>query len=224
MKYKLTKINKIEKIDSNNSTVYDLTIKNNHSYVANNIIVHNCLTTQQTGIGFPMASLIRECYLIKEEYEKKLKNEGNIPKIVADGGMKDYADIVKALALGADYVMIGSIFNKALESAGDNYFWKFKISNKIAKFLYENNIPIKKKFYGMSTKIAQKKLGNINYKTSEGVVRYRNVEYTLKGWVENFEHYLRSAMSYSNANVLNEFIGKVNFNLITQNSFQRFNK
>ena len=76
-----------------------------------------CLTTQQTGVGFPMASLIRECYYISCILD-------NPAKIVADGGMQTYSDIIKALALGADYVMLGSVLNKCLESCGANYIWK----------------------------------------------------------------------------------------------------
>jgi hypothetical protein len=169
-----------------------------------------CLTTKQTSIGYPKASLIKECYKIKKELidqythqyfhsdDKELLNKkiNSIPMIVADGGMKDYSDIIKALGLGADYVMVGSIFNKSFESSGDFYFKKIKISKKTAKWLYDHNVKIKKQFYGMSTKIAQKKLGKINLKTSEGVVRYRTVEYSLNSWVENFKHYLMSAMSY----------------------------
>ena len=181
---------------------------------------NGCLTTQQTGIGYPKASLIAECYEVKKELEEK----GILcPKIVADGGMKDYSDIIKALALGADYVMVGSIFNKALESSGDNYLWGFKVSQKFAAKYYKK-LPIKKRFYGMSTKLAQKKLGNKIFKTSEGIVSYRKIEYTLEGWVENFDHYLRSAMSYTDKDKLKNFIGKVNINHITTNAHNRFKK
>jgi len=197
-----------------------------------------CLTTKQTSIGYPKASLIRECHRIKKdlihEYHhtyfhtdqgSKLQEKlATVPMIVADGGIKDYADIIKALAIGADYVMMGSIFNKALESCAPNMLYGIKISPKFAKWFYEHNFPIKKKFYGMSTKIAQKKMGKKVLKTSEGVVRIQKVEYTLPKWVENFEHYLRSAMSYSNARNLNEFIGNANMILITENAFNRFNK
>ena len=73
-----------------------------------------CLTTVQTGVGYPMASLVHECYEISCTLQTPAK-------IVADGGFKSYADIIKSLALGADYVMLGSILNKTLESAGDTY-------------------------------------------------------------------------------------------------------
>ena len=177
-----------------------------------------CLTTQNTGVGYPMASLIKECYEISCSLSKPAY-------IVADGGMKDYSDIIKALALGADYVMIGSILNKSLESAGENYiFKKVKVPYKVAKWAYKRKIPVYKMFRGMSTKEVQKKWGSKVLKTSEGVVRYRKVEYTLPQWVENFEHYLRSAMSYTGSHNLNEFIGKVKLVQITNNAYKRFNK
>jgi hypothetical protein len=50
------------------------------------------------------------------------------------------------------------------------------------------------------------------------------VEYTLEGWVENFKSYLSSAMSYSNAATLQEFIGNAKWNMITSNSLNRFKK
>lgn len=179
---------------------------------------NGCLTTFHTGVGYPMGSLIHECY----EASLALKNPA---KIVADGGMKTYSDIIKALALGADYVMVGSIFNKALESSGDSYLWnRFKLSHKKAKWCYNHKLPIYKKFRGMSTKEVQKKWGAKKIKTSEGVVRYRKVEYTLNKWVENFMHYLQTAMSYCGAKNLEEFIGVVKFNLITENGYNRFVK
>jgi isopentenyl diphosphate isomerase/L-lactate dehydrogenase-like FMN-dependent dehydrogenase len=198
--------------------LHDMTVDENHSYQVNKNIVHNCLTTQNTGVGYPMASLIKECY----EISTTLKNPAYI---VADGGMKDYSDIIKALALGADFVMLGSVLNKSLESSGENYLWKrIKVSQKIAEWAYSLKIPVYKKFRGMSTKEVQKKWGAKTIKTSEGVVRFRKVEYTLEKWVENFEHYLRSAMSYSGAHNLKEFTNQTELVQITDNAFKRFNK
>lgn len=181
-----------------------------------------CLTTKNSGVGYPMASLIAETYICKEKYETMHNNK--LPQIIADGGMRDYSDIIKAINLGADYVMLGSIFNKSLESSGYNYFRGIKVSQKIANFLYKHGFTINKHFRGMSTKKAQKAMGKKELKTSEGVVRYRKVEYTLKGWIDNFNHYLRNAMSYSNTKTLYDFTGKQNFNQITMMSYDRFNK
>lgn len=191
-----------------------------------------CLTSQNVAIGYPMASLISECY----EISCTLSNPA---KIIADGGMKNYSDIIKALALGADGVMLGSILNRALESAGETHKANIKhqgaeswtepgeiVDQYSADVLnaFQNGAKFYKKFRGMSTKSVQKLLGNETLKTSEGVTRMNPVEYTVEGWIENFTHYLASAMSYTGSSNLNEFIGKVNLNLITQNSFNRFNK
>jgi IMP dehydrogenase/GMP reductase len=185
-----------------------------------------CLTTVQTGIGYPMASLIQECFDIKKYgfYDTE---------IVADGGFKKYSDIIKALALGANYVMLGSILNKCLESAGETHKrrdstlggWELvdQYSDN-AKKMFEAEIEMTKVFRGMSTKDVQKSWGKENLTTSEGVVRRNNVEYTLSGWVKNFEDYLKSAMSYTGKKELHHFIGGVNYNFITQNSFRRFDK
>ncbi len=183
-----------------------------------------CLTTKQSGIGYPMASLINETYAVKLKYLNDNNKTWKLPYIVADGGMKNHSDIIKSLGLGADYVMVGSIFNKALESAGDNYLYGLKVSQKNAEYLYGKNLPIKKYFRGMSTKQAQKAMGKTNFKTSEGVIRYRKVEYRLSGWIENFEHYLRNAMSYNGANSLDKFIGNIKICEITKSAYDRFNK
>lgn len=187
---------------------------------------NGCLTTVQTGVGYPMASLIKECYDLRERV-------GFRTEIVADGGFKKYADVIKALGLGADYVMLGSILNKCLESAGethkrvDSTLGGWEPVNQYSdetKKMFEVDIELKKVFRGMSTKEVQKSWGRETLKTSEGVVRENRVEYTLEGWVRNFEDYLRSAMSYCGKKELHQFIGGAQFNMITQNSFKRFDK
>jgi len=187
---------------------------------------NGCLTTKQSGIGHPMASLIHETYREKLLYVYDHKDEKNlsVPEIVADGGMKDYSDIIKSLALGADYVMIGSLFNKAFESSAPNYLYGVKINKKLARRFFDKGRPVKKYFRGMSTKEAQKAMGKTSFKTSEGVTRFRKVEYHLDGWVRNFEHYLRNAMSYANAKTLEEFKGRVEVCQISKNAYDRFNK
>lgn len=85
----------------------------------------NCLTSSNTGVHYPIATLIDECKKIKDEMEQKQgfaygsQKVKCVPKLIADGGIRNYSDINKALALGADYVMIGSLFGQLLESAAD---------------------------------------------------------------------------------------------------------
>lgn len=180
-----------------------------------------CLTTENSSVGYPMASLIKETYAIKCKTI-------NPAKIIADGGAKKYADIIKALALGADYVMLGGILNKALESAAPNLCSKTEDALELpydkALEHFNADMPIYKRFRGMSTKSVQRELGSDAPKTSEGITIYTQVEYTIGGWTENLEHYLKSAMSYTDKRSLSEFIGKVDYNLITNNAFRRYNK
>ena len=188
-----------------------------------------CSTSVHTGIGYPLASLIHD---INTEKRKKT---GTFAKMVADGGIRNYADIIKALALGADYVMCGGIFNKALESAGYTYAANKKFEgytvpgDQVNQYSEDVRTAFKmgsvfyKKFRGMSTKEVQAHLGNV-LRSSEGVTRMIQVEYTLTGWVENFIDYFSSAMSYTDCSDLEGFIGKPDWSLITQNSFRRFNK
>lgn len=188
-----------------------------------------CLSSVQTKIHYPMASLISECY----EISCNIKTPA---KIVADGGMKKYADVIGALFLGADYVMLGSIFNKALESCGDTYYANKRHEGwlepgeqvnqydpKINEY-FQNGGKLFKKFRGMSTKDVQKSLGCEIIKTSEGITKMQEVEYTIGGWTENFTHYLKTAMSYTGCRNLNEFREYNGMVFITENALNRFNK
>ena len=73
-----------------------------------------CLTTSNTGIHYPIATLIDEVRKIKDSREC---DNRFCTKIIADGGIRNYSDVIKALALGADYVMIGGLFSSLFESA-----------------------------------------------------------------------------------------------------------
>jgi IMP dehydrogenase/GMP reductase len=183
---------------------------------------NGCLTTVQTGVGYPMASLIEGCVKFR-----KTNSWARNTKIVADGGFKKYSDIIKALAIGADYVMLGSILNKCLESCGETTKEDGTVINQYTENsleMFNVDIPLYKVFRGMSTKEVQKEWGKTNLTTSEGVVRRNQVEYTVSGWVHNFESYLKSAMSYTAKKELHHFIGGVQYNKITINSFRRFDK
>ncbi len=157
-----------------------------------------CLTSKQLGVSYPYASLISDISNLKYRYHSHCK-------IVADGGMDNYSDINKCLALGADYVMCGMLFAKAtkhadLDQIGD-------------KFIYR----------GMSTKSAQKDMGNSKLKTAEGRTLELQKEYTLEGWVDNFNSYLRSAMSYCDSRSLKEFREKAICQVMSPNASYKIN-
>ena len=156
-----------------------------------------CLSSVQTGINYPMASLIDSISEIKYRY-------GGHTKIIADGGLKNYRDLIKCLALGADYCMLGGQLSRAAVLPEE------KIGDKVI-------------FAGMSTKIMQAKMGNSNLKTSEGKIIEVEKEYTLPGWVENFDSYLRSSMSYCDAHDLREFREKAICQVISPNASSQIN-
>lgn len=174
----------------------------------------SCTTAPQTGVHYPIASLINDCREIKEQFKLKIK-------LIADGGIRNYGDVIKALALGADCVMIGSLFAGFYESAAETGMTQPELEQQILRmtdsFLldeetireYLKKYVLEKEFYGMSTKKAQRLIKpDAEIKTAEGTFKKIRVKYTMKQWVENMEAYLRSAMSYCDAETLEDFIGK----------------
>ena len=185
-----------------------------------------CITASNTGVYYPLFSLLEETYKIKKSINGKCK-------IIADGGIRNYCDIQKAL-LYADYVMLGSMFNKAIESAGKTTYGKsyfitkrgkkilnifrtiFEFGKEVPKEKYDSvmkriksgKLEVWKSFYGMSTKRAQSEMGNKKLKTSEGIEFSQKVEYSLKDFIDNENSYLRSAMSYTNSKTLDEYKDK----------------
>ena len=202
-----------------------------------------CLSTSNTGVHWPMASLIDDVKKLKISVQHWHDQSGSIyksvPKIIADGGIRGYSDIIKALALGADYVMIGSVFAKMLESAAekscdmfnkldvtdgkftvDKWFqWRVDRENEGATLGH-----IYSTFYGMASREGQIALSGKKTKTSEGVMKKIQVEYTMQGWTENFIDYLRSAMSYTNNKTLEQFINETNLTVNSQNAVDVVNK
>lgn len=79
-----------------------------------------CTSRGVLGIGVPMATAIADCAAAKHEYEART---GRKVMMIADGGMAVGGDICKAIACGADAVMIGSPFARAEEAPGRGFHW-----------------------------------------------------------------------------------------------------
>ncbi|HEY1352910.1 MAG TPA: IMP dehydrogenase [Ktedonobacteraceae bacterium] len=93
--------------------VYDLEVAcPTHSFIAENAIVHNsiCTTRVIAGVGMPQVTAIYECANIAHKY--------GVP-LVGDGGIQYSGDIAKAIAAGADTVMLGSLLAGVDESPGE---------------------------------------------------------------------------------------------------------
>jgi len=74
-----------------------------------------CTTRVIAGIGVPQITAIMDCYEVARKYD--------IP-IIADGGIKYSGDVTKAIAAGADTVMIGSLLAGTEESPGETMIYQ----------------------------------------------------------------------------------------------------
>jgi IMP dehydrogenase/GMP reductase len=93
--------------------VYDIEVDcPTHSFIADNAVVHNsiCTTRVVAGTGVPQITAIFDC---AQEAAKS-----GVP-IIADGGIQYSGDIAKAIASGADTVMLGSLLAGVDESPGE---------------------------------------------------------------------------------------------------------
>jgi IMP dehydrogenase len=86
-----------------------------------------CTTRRVLGVGVPQMTAISDVTSAREEYYKKTKK---YISVIADGGMRVGGDIAKAIAAGADAVMLGSLLASAKESAGKGYHWGMATSDK----------------------------------------------------------------------------------------------
>lgn len=166
---------------------------------------NGCITTSNTGIHYPMASLINDTvtYLKNNLKSKSIK-------IIADGGIRNYSDVIKALALGADYVMIGGLFAQCEESCGE------VIEKRDGKLFHQ--------FYGMASAKGQIDLQGVKTKTSEGICKEIEITTTLPQWTDNMTSYLRSAMSYTGSTTLTDFANNSVCMVISNNTRESVNK
>jgi inosine-5'-monophosphate dehydrogenase len=93
--------------------VYDIEVDcPSHSFIADNAIVHNsiCTTRVVAGVGVPQVTAVHDVAEVASRH--------GVP-VVADGGITSSGDIAKAIAAGADTVMLGGMFAGTDEAPGD---------------------------------------------------------------------------------------------------------
>ncbi len=144
-----------------------------------------CTTRIQTGHGIPTLQAVIDCY----EAKQNILDEGGKPAyIIADGGIKNSGDIVKSLAAGADFVMLGSMLSGTKESPG--------------KVLIRDGMKYKR-YNGMASKAAQKNWKG-SYSSVEGVSSFVQYKGTVSKVINEIMSNVRSGMSYSGARSLKE--------------------
>jgi IMP dehydrogenase len=146
-----------------------------------------CTTRIKTGFGVPQLTAIQECARADRS-------------IVADGGIRYAGDVVKALAFGADFVMVGGMLAGTRPTPGE-------------PILDAQGVPSHKVYRGMASKeAADEHLGGLTgWKTAEGVatnVPYREDEDEI---IADIVGGLRSGLTYAGSNTIRELQRKLNY-------------
>ncbi len=79
-----------------------------------------CTTRDVTGVGVPQVSATLEVAAARDEY---LARTGKYVSVITDGGIRTGGDLCKAMAAGADAVMIGTPFAQTFEAPGKGFNW-----------------------------------------------------------------------------------------------------
>ena len=164
-----------------------------------------CTTRMVAGIGVPQISAIME---VKKTLDKKKI------RIISDGGIKFSGDIAKALAAGADAIMMGSIFAGTDESPGK----KFKVKGKIYK-QYRGMGSIGAMSSGSANRYFQKDFKDKSKFVPEGVEGRVEYKGSVSKIIYQLQGGLRSSMGYIGAKDLNEIKKKAKFVKITKAGF-----
>jgi IMP dehydrogenase/GMP reductase len=139
-----------------------------------------CTSSANGGTFYPRASLLDELNTERIKWENN-HDKPAPTKIIADGGIKNFDDIQKCLALGADFVMCGNIFAKSEEACGNimyinpdefNDYLNGKIK-AISKEFYDNQINTLKNKINESNNIDQLRLYDKSLNELEKLKPYR---------------------------------------------------
>ena len=140
-----------------------------------------CSTRVQTGHGMPGLQTIFDC----------ARSDRNA-KIIADGGIRSGGDIVKALAAGADFVMVGSLLAGTDETPGE------VVSTG------PHHLGRKQKVYrGMASKDAQMQWRG-RYSSNEGITTYVDYKGPVGSILQDLKNAISSGLSYSGARSIEE--------------------
>lgn len=86
-----------------------------------------CTTRGVLGIGMPQVTATADCAAARDFWYKQ---SGRYVSIITDGGMTAGGDVCKAIASGADAVMIGSAFARTKEAPGKGFHWGMATSHE----------------------------------------------------------------------------------------------
>ena len=161
-----------------------------------------CTTRIVAGVGYPQLSAINNVY-------NALKGSGIT--IVADGGVKHTGDITKAIAAGADCVMLGSMLAGTLESPGETIIYE---GRKFKTYRGMGSVEAMEK--GSKERYFQSSIKDKNKLVPEGIVGRVPYKGSLVESMFQFTGGLKSGMGYCGASSIKDLKEKSNFVQITR--------
>ena len=161
-----------------------------------------CTTRIVAGVGYPQLSAINNVY-------NALK--GSNITIVADGGVKHTGDITKAIAAGADCVMLGSMLAGTLESPGETIIYE---GRKFKTYRGMGSVEAMEK--GSKERYFQSSIKDKNKLVPEGIVGRVPYKGSLVESMFQFTGGLKSGMGYCGASCIKDLKEKSNFVQITR--------
>ena len=160
-----------------------------------------CTTRVVTGAGVPQISAILEC--VAEA------NKHGIP-VIADGGVKFSGDVVKAIAAGADTVMIGSLFAGTEEAPGETILYQGRTFKS-----YRGMGSIGAMKQGSKDRYAQEETISDQKLVPEGIEGRVAYKGTLADMVTQLVGGLRAGMGYTGCHTIGELQERAKFIRIT---------
>ena len=164
-----------------------------------------CTTRLVAGIGVPQLSAVIQV-------KKALKNYKT--KIISDGGIKFSGDIAKAIAAGADAIMIGSLFSGTIESPGKIFKHKGKLFKNFRGMGSVGAMSV-----GSADRYYQKKFKNVSKYVPEGVEGMVRFKGSVNKIIYNLVGGLKSSMGYLGAKTIQDLQKKGEFVKITKAGF-----
>jgi IMP dehydrogenase len=165
-----------------------------------------CTTRIVAGVGVPQLSAIMDC---AEEGARQ-----NIP-VIADGGIKYSGDLAKAVAAGADCVMIGSLLAGTDESPGDTYIYQGRSYKS-----YRGMGSVGAMARGSADRYFQAEVSDSLKLVPEGIEGQVPYKGPLSGVLHQLIGGLRAAMGYTGAANVADFKSKTQFVRITNASLR----
>ncbi len=162
-----------------------------------------CTTRLVAGVGVPQLTAIADCAGV-------VRPSGERVPIIGDGGIRTSGDIAKALAVGADTVMIGSMFAGTKESPGEIEQSQFGLVKRVRGMASFE--ALRQRAERMETEVDEEYFEQRAAEGVEGTVPYRGSVVQL---VQRLMAGVRSAMSYLDAHDLDELHRNAAFVRIT---------